>query len=207
MRLRLIIIKLTRLSTVIENYSQLRQEGDSRRKSICEKILECGKAAQSIDKLFTRIFFEPHVRQPGHFGPDPLGDFGAKGLAFFFTAGVEGGVRESPMDLDVGSQPGRALRRGIVAHCNGDIDRVVRELVEVFGFQAVRGHAHSLKCPNGDGLDDPGRASATAEGFELVGGNMPENGFRHLGTARVAGANEENRSFTLGHGIFPSPVG
>ena len=132
MRLRLIIITWARLSIEIENYSQLRQEGDCLRKSICEKILECGEVAQFIDKLFTRIFFEPHVRQPGHFGPDPLGDFGAKGLAFVFAAGVEGGVWQPPMDFDVGPQPGRALRRGIVAHCNGDIDGVIRELVEVF---------------------------------------------------------------------------
>ena len=138
---------------------------------------------------------------------DPLGDFGAKSLAFVFVAGVEGGVRESPMDFDVGCQPGRALRRGIVAHCNGDIDRVISELVEVFRFQAVRGHAHFLKRANGDGLDDPGGVGAPAEGLELVAGNMPENGFCHLGAARVAGANEEDRSFSLWHGVFSNPVG
>ncbi len=207
MRLRLIIITLTRLSTEIENYSQLPQEGDCLHKSICEKILECGEVAQFIDKLFARVFFEPHVRQPGHFGPDPLGDFGAKGLAFLFTAGVEGGIREPPMDFDVGSQPGRALRRGIVAQCNGDIDWVIRELIEVLRCQAVRGHAHSLERANGDGLNDPGRAGAPAEGFELVAGNVPENGFRHLGAARVASANEENSTLSLGHRIFPSSVG
>ena len=73
------------------------------RKSICEKILECGEAAQFIDKLITRAFFKPHFRQPGHFGPDPLSDFSAKGISFVVAAGVEGGVRKSPMDLDVGS--------------------------------------------------------------------------------------------------------
>lgn len=49
MRLRLIVITSASLSIEIENYSQLRQEGDFLRKSICEKILECGEVAQFID--------------------------------------------------------------------------------------------------------------------------------------------------------------
>ena len=49
MRLRLIVITSASLSIEIENYSQLRQEGDFLRKSICEKILECGEVTQFID--------------------------------------------------------------------------------------------------------------------------------------------------------------
>lgn len=95
-----------------------------------------------------------------------------------------------------------SLPGGMIADGDDDIEMVTVHLVPTLGSLVSDGNFHALHGFQGKVMNIAGRVGASAESPETFTPKMLEEGFGHLGSAAVSGANEQDM-VGAGHNHHP----
>lgn len=123
--------------------------------------------------------------------------------AFLFAAGVETWIGQAPVSgYRVAGENRTSLPGGMIADGDDDIEMVAVHLLYALGFLIADRDFHALHRFHNQTVNIAGRIGAGTEGPETFTPQMFEEGFGHLGSATVTGANEQDM-VGAGHNHHP----
>lgn len=114
--------------------------------------------------------------------------------------GAAGRVFEAPGDVFTGTGQGQAFEGGFVTQGDDVVEGLVGDLLDGLAEQAVAGDAAALQCGKRSRVH-LSWSRARAEGVEVLGVEVAQQGFGHLRTRRVGHAEKQDALFLAHRGV------